>query len=56
MSKRVSLNNEELGILDIVLSRVMSDGGDYVLSGKIGKKTVQNLLKKLGISNKLDGV
>lgn len=50
MSKRISLNEEELGILDLVLSKVLDDSGDNALSGKIGKKTVQNLLKKLGIN------
>lgn len=49
MSKRITLNSAELKLLDIVLSKVLSDGGDYVESGKIGKDATQRLLRKLGI-------
>lgn len=50
MSKRVTLNNQELRLLDTVLSEVLADGGDYALSGKIGKQTIQSLLRKLGLN------
>jgi len=49
MGKRISLNENELYILQILFRNLLTDGGDYVNSGVVGKYYVKTLAKKLGV-------
>lgn len=47
MSKRLTLSTEEIEIIVMGLVGILADGGDYVHSGKIGKKVVRRLKDRL---------
>lgn len=47
MGKRISLNDDELWLINCLLDEVLEDGGSYRWSGKYGKRFVQRLKAKI---------
>ena len=48
MSKRITLSDADLEVLDICLSAAIKNNF-YIAQANVGKRTIQRLLRKLGI-------